>query len=42
MTPQITMAAPEVNYRPQESKIGSSEPPCTQEPKPYGGARLPK
>ena len=38
--PQITMAAPEVNYQPQEAKIGALEPPSPQEPKSQGGARL--
>ena len=32
--PQITTAATEVNYWPQEGKIGALEPPSTQEPKP--------
>ena len=38
--PQITMAAPKVNYHPQEASDGALEPPSLQKPKPQGGALI--
>ena len=38
--PQITIAAPGVNYRPQEAKIGALELLSPQEPRTQGGDPL--